>query len=151
MFVHVILFYQIKSKKSIGKCPSSWTSTKHFKVQMICLSDINKSDVINCFDIVIKAIVKKRPVDNKFFRAGVIDLCLFPRTITCVLRVLIDLISIHANCLFPDVFAQQIPAADNFSLMNYTRGDFGSIRDKDLRSALILDNPFGATSYNMVN
>lgn len=32
---------------------------KHFRVQMICLSDINKSDVINCFDIVIKAIVKR--------------------------------------------------------------------------------------------
>lgn len=31
------------------------------------------------------------------------------------------------------------------SLMNYTHGDFGSIRDKDLRSVLILDNPFGAT------
>ena len=37
---------------------------KHFRVQMICLSDINKSDVINCFDIVIKAIVKKRPMSN---------------------------------------------------------------------------------------
>lgn len=35
---------------------------RHFRVQMICLSDINKSDVINCFDIVIKAIVKKRPM-----------------------------------------------------------------------------------------
>lgn len=29
---------------------------------------------------------------------------------------------------------------------NYMRGDFGTIRDKDLRSTLILDNPFGATS-----
>ena len=38
---------------------------KHFRVQMICLSDINKSDVINCFDIVIKAIVKKRPMSNR--------------------------------------------------------------------------------------
>ena len=37
---------------------------KHFRVQMICLSDINKSDVINCFDIVIKAIVKKRPMSS---------------------------------------------------------------------------------------
>ena len=37
---------------------------KHFRVQMICLSDINKSDVINCFDIVIKAIVKKRLMSN---------------------------------------------------------------------------------------
>ena len=32
---------------------------------MICLSDINKTDVINCFDIVIKAIVKKRPMSNR--------------------------------------------------------------------------------------
>lgn len=37
---------------------------KHFNVQMICLSDINKSDVINCFDIVIKAIVKRRSMSN---------------------------------------------------------------------------------------
>ena len=37
---------------------------KHFRVQMICLSDINKTDVINCFDIVIKALVKKRPMSN---------------------------------------------------------------------------------------
>ena len=37
---------------------------KHFRVQMVCLSDINKADVINCFDIVIKAIVKKRPMSN---------------------------------------------------------------------------------------
>lgn len=37
---------------------------KHFRVQMICLSDIDKSDVINCFDIVIKAIVKKRLMSN---------------------------------------------------------------------------------------
>lgn len=37
---------------------------RHFRVQMICLSDINKSDVINCFDIVIKAIVKKRQMSN---------------------------------------------------------------------------------------
>ena len=36
----------------------------HFRVQMICLSDINKTDVINCFDIVIKAVVKKRPMSN---------------------------------------------------------------------------------------
>lgn len=37
---------------------------KHFRVQMICLSDINKTDVINCFDIVIKALVKKRPMSH---------------------------------------------------------------------------------------
>ena len=38
---------------------------KHFRVQMICLSDINKMDVIKCFDIVIKALVKKRPMSNR--------------------------------------------------------------------------------------
>lgn len=38
---------------------------KHFNVQMICLSDINKSDVVNCFDINIKAIVKKIAMSNK--------------------------------------------------------------------------------------
>ena len=31
---------------------------------MICLSDINKSDVINCFDIIIRAIVKKRQMST---------------------------------------------------------------------------------------
>ncbi len=36
----------------------------HFRVQLICLSDINKSDVIKCFDIVIKAVVKQRPMSN---------------------------------------------------------------------------------------
>lgn len=38
---------------------------KHFRVQMVCLSDINKSDVINCFDIVIKAIVKKMSMSTR--------------------------------------------------------------------------------------
>lgn len=38
---------------------------KHFRVQMICLSDINKTDVVNCFDINIKAIVKKIAMSNK--------------------------------------------------------------------------------------
>ena len=37
---------------------------KHFRVQLICLSDINKSDVVNCFDIVIKAIAKKQLMSN---------------------------------------------------------------------------------------
>lgn len=41
-----------------------FTIAKHFRVQMICLSDINKADVVNCFDIVIKAFVKKRPMSN---------------------------------------------------------------------------------------
>ncbi|MCR5539846.1 MAG: hypothetical protein K6F71_03275 [Ruminococcus sp.] len=31
---------------------------KHFNVQLICLSDINKSDVISCFDCVIKLVIK---------------------------------------------------------------------------------------------
>lgn len=60
----------------------------HFRVQMVCLSDINKSDVINCFDIVIKAIVKKRSmstgellthetnevIDHGFYRAEQLSL-----------------------------------------------------------------------------
>jgi hypothetical protein len=37
---------------------------QHFRVQLVCLSDINKSDVVNCFDIVIKAIVKKQLMSN---------------------------------------------------------------------------------------
>ena len=36
----------------------------HFRVQLVCLSDINKSDVIKCFDIVIKAMVKQRPMSS---------------------------------------------------------------------------------------
>jgi hypothetical protein len=32
------------------------------------------------------------------------------------------------------------------SIMNYARSEIGGVRDKDLYSALILDNPFGATS-----
>ena len=36
----------------------------HFQVQLVCLSDINKSDVIKCFDIVIKAMVKQRPMSS---------------------------------------------------------------------------------------
>lgn len=38
---------------------------KHFRVQMICLSHINKTDVMNCFDIVIQAIIKKRALQNQ--------------------------------------------------------------------------------------
>lgn len=33
---------------------------KHFRVQLICLSHITQMDVLNCFDIVIKAIIKKQ-------------------------------------------------------------------------------------------
>ena len=36
----------------------------HFRVQLVCLSDINKSDVIKCFDIIIKAMVKQRPMSS---------------------------------------------------------------------------------------
>ena len=36
----------------------------HFRVQLVCLSDINKSDVIKCFDIVIKAMVRQRPMSS---------------------------------------------------------------------------------------
>ncbi|MCQ2427421.1 MAG: hypothetical protein MJ137_03320 [Clostridia bacterium] len=37
---------------------------KHFRVQMICLSDISKQDILNCFDLVIKAVIKQRAFSN---------------------------------------------------------------------------------------
>lgn len=37
---------------------------KHFKVQLICLSDINKSDVVNCFDNVIKLVIKEQKLSD---------------------------------------------------------------------------------------
>lgn len=36
-----------------------FTIAKHFRVQLICLSDIDKVDVTNCFELVIKAVIKK--------------------------------------------------------------------------------------------
>lgn len=38
--------------------------SEHFRVQLICLSDINKSDVLNCFNLVIRAIVRQRPMSS---------------------------------------------------------------------------------------
>lgn len=38
---------------------------KNYKVQMICLSDISKSDIISCFNLVIRAIVKQFTFSNK--------------------------------------------------------------------------------------
>jgi len=37
---------------------------RHFNVQLICLSDINKSDVINCFECVIKLVIKLQNLSN---------------------------------------------------------------------------------------
>ena len=37
---------------------------KHFNVQLICLSDINKSDVVGCFDCVIKLVIKTQNLSN---------------------------------------------------------------------------------------
>jgi len=37
---------------------------KHFNVQLICLSDINKSDVTSCFECVIKLVVKQQTLSN---------------------------------------------------------------------------------------
>ena len=37
---------------------------KHFNVQLICLSDINKSDVVGCFDCVIKLVIKAQNLSN---------------------------------------------------------------------------------------
>ena len=38
---------------------------RRFNVQLICLSDINKSDVINCFEHVIKLQIKPQALTNK--------------------------------------------------------------------------------------
>lgn len=38
---------------------------KHFHVQMICLTHIKQSEVVSCFDVVIKAFVKKISMSNK--------------------------------------------------------------------------------------
>ena len=37
---------------------------RHFNVQLICLSDINKSDVTSCFECVIKLVVKQQALSN---------------------------------------------------------------------------------------
>jgi hypothetical protein len=37
---------------------------KHFHVQLICLSDINKSDVVGCFDCVFKLVIKAQTLSN---------------------------------------------------------------------------------------
>lgn len=37
---------------------------RHFDVQLICLSDINKSDVISCFDCVIKLLIKTQNLSS---------------------------------------------------------------------------------------
>ena len=37
---------------------------KHFNVQLICLSDINKSDVVGCFDCVIKLVIKSQSLSD---------------------------------------------------------------------------------------
>ena len=33
-------------------------------MQLICLSDINKSEVINCFDCVVKLLIKPQTLSN---------------------------------------------------------------------------------------
>lgn len=40
---------------------------KHFRVQMICLSDISKQDILNCFDLVMKVVIKQRALSNVEF------------------------------------------------------------------------------------
>ncbi len=37
---------------------------KHFHVQLICLSDINKTEVTNCFECVIKLVIKQQSLSN---------------------------------------------------------------------------------------
>jgi len=38
---------------------------KRYNVQLICFSDINKSDVINCFECVIKLVIKKQSLSDQ--------------------------------------------------------------------------------------
>lgn len=38
---------------------------EHFRVQLICLSDLNKAEITACFDLFIKAKVEKRKYSNK--------------------------------------------------------------------------------------
>ena len=39
--------------------------SQNYRVQMICLSDISKSDIVSCFDLVIRAIVKRFAFSSK--------------------------------------------------------------------------------------
>jgi len=39
--------------------------SRNYKVQMICLSDISKSDIVSCFDLVIRAVVKQFALSTK--------------------------------------------------------------------------------------
>ena len=39
--------------------------SKNYNVQMICLSDISKADIVSCFDLVIRAVVKQFALSSK--------------------------------------------------------------------------------------
>ena len=39
--------------------------SKHYRIQMICLTDINKSDIVSCFDLVIRAVVKRFALSSR--------------------------------------------------------------------------------------
>lgn len=39
--------------------------SRNYNVQMICLSDISKSDIVSCFDLVIRAVVKQFALSSK--------------------------------------------------------------------------------------
>ena len=39
--------------------------SRNYKVQMICLSDISKSDIVSCFKLVIRAVVKRFALSSK--------------------------------------------------------------------------------------
>lgn len=39
--------------------------SRNYNVQMICLTDISKSDIVSCFDLVIRAVVKKFALSSK--------------------------------------------------------------------------------------
>ena len=39
--------------------------SRNYHVQMICLSDLSKSDIVSCFDLVIRAVVKKLALSTR--------------------------------------------------------------------------------------
>ena len=39
--------------------------SRNYRVQMICLSDLSKSDIVSCFDLVIRAVVRKMSLSTR--------------------------------------------------------------------------------------
>lgn len=52
------------AKEALAEHEGMFDIAKHFNVQLICLSDINKSDVTSCFECVIKLVIKQQALSN---------------------------------------------------------------------------------------